>query len=90
MTAMLQISGPLTFETAASQIAGLVMPPSGGKLQIDFSGVTAVDSTAVALLLDWSRKARSAQVAVEFVALPDGLRQLIAVYGVEDILSQAG
>lgn len=90
MSIALQISGPLTFDTAARQLGALGMPVSGDRLQVDFSGVTEVDSTAVALLLHWSRQARAAGAELELVAVPSGLRQLVGVYGLKEILPQAG
>lgn len=89
MSLPLQVSGPLTFDTAARQLGALGMLASGSKLQVDFSGVTEVDSTAVALLLHWSRQARAAGAELEFIAVPAGLCQLIGVYGLKEILPQA-
>jgi phospholipid transport system transporter-binding protein len=90
MSVVLQISGPLTFDTAAGQLGALNMPASGSKLRVDFSGVTEIDSSAVALLLHWSRQARAAEVALELIAVPVGLRQLVGVYGLKELLPQAG
>ncbi|SFN96853.1 phospholipid transport system transporter-binding protein [Formivibrio citricus] len=90
MSTSLQISGPLTFDTAARQLDSLGVPGPGSKLQVDFSGVTEVDSAAVALLLHWSRQARAAGAELEFIAVPSGLHQLMGVYGLKEILPQAG
>lgn len=53
---------------------------------IDFSALIALDSSAVALLLEWQRRAQRAQRRLELIALPNALKQLIQVYGVQDLL----
>lgn len=91
MSLALQISGPLVFDTAARQLGALGGSlVSGNKLQVDFSGVTELDSTAVALLLHWNRQAQSVGAELEFIAVPSGLCQLVSVYGLKEILQQAG
>lgn len=57
-----------------------------GDAHIDFSGVTALDSSAVALLLEWQRRAQKAQRQLTWIAPPATLRQLVDVYGVQDFL----
>lgn len=71
--------GPLTLDTVAERIASLGNPVSG-VLSVDLSGVSVIDSSAVALLLDWQRQARSRNVQLQF-ARAENLRRLIAVYG---------
>lgn len=53
---------------------------------VDFSQLLELDSSTVALLLEWQRRAQRAQRRLTFIALPDTLKQLIQVYGVQDLL----
>ncbi len=85
MNGILRPEGPLTLDTVAERIASLGNPVSG-VLSVDLSGVSAIDSSAVALLLDWQRQARSRNVQLQFARAPENLRRLIAVYGVADLL----
>ena len=58
----------------------------GGQHVIDFSGLTAVDSAAVAVLLAWQRAARAKSIALSFINLPDMLQSLADLYGVAGLL----
>ena len=60
-----------------------------GSLTIDFAALEIVDSSAVAVLLEWLRRAKAAQCQLVFRNLPNNLRQLIAVYGLLDVLNLA-
>ena len=56
------------------------------KLTIDFSAITEVDSSAVALLLEWRRLAAARGKALAFVNLPANLEALAGLYGVTDLI----
>lgn len=53
---------------------------------VDFQGVKSLDSSAVALVLEWHRRALRAQRQLELIHLPSALSQLFKVYGVEEFL----
>ena len=55
-------------------------------LTIDFSAVTGVDSSAVALLLEWRRQAADRGKRLEYVNLPATLLALAQLYGVADLI----
>ncbi|WP_348946105.1 STAS domain-containing protein [Chitinibacter sp. FCG-7] len=57
-----------------------------GDVEIDFSALSSADSSAVALLLEWQRRAQAAKRALRFAAMPSTLQQLISVYGVQELL----
>ncbi len=87
---VLPLQGGLTFETipavlveTAQYTARTDLPD---RLTIDFSGVTDVDSAAVALLLDWRRVAMKRGKTLLFVNLPANLLALAELYGVAEIL----
>jgi phospholipid transport system transporter-binding protein len=59
------------------------------RLTIDFSQVTAVDSAAVALLLEWLRRAQQRGKTLTFVNLPANLLALARLYGVAELIQPA-
>ena len=59
---------------------------AGGEQVFDFSGVTAIDSAAVAVLLAWQRAARARTLALSFINVPATLQRLAQLYGVADLL----
>ena len=87
---VLRLTGALDFETLPGVIAEsekfVARPDLPARLTIDFSGVAGVDSSAVALLLEWRRRALERGVALEFVALPANLLALAELYGVAQII----
>jgi phospholipid transport system transporter-binding protein len=56
------------------------------RLTIDFAGITGVDSSAVALLLEWRREALRLKKVLEFVNLPANLLALATLYGVAELI----
>lgn len=83
-------AGELSFQTIPAVLARTAeysarkdLPP---KLTIDFSAVTGVDSSAVALLLDWRRMAAARGSTLTFVNLPANLLALAELYGVADLI----
>ncbi len=84
----LSLSGRLTSDTVPA------LEPQGSELittqhdcyEIDLAEVTFGSSAAVALMLAWLRSARAAQVKITFKNLPQGMRGLVRVSKLEDIL----
>ena len=86
MSESVLLDGALTLDTVTGQINALDVALAAGMVRVDFSGVTATDSSAVALLLEWCRRAKARGVVLELHAIPDSLRSLIAVYGLTELL----
>ena len=83
-------TGALSFETlpavlaeSAQYTARTDLPE---RLTIDFAGITAVDSSAVALLLEWRREALRLKKVLEFINLPANLLALATLYGVAELI----
>ncbi len=55
-------------------------------LSINFSEVTEVDSSAVALMLHWRRKALQLNKPLRYVHLPHNLEALAELYGVDQLI----
>ena len=87
------IEGPLSFETLpevlveSDKYADRTDLPD--RLTIDFSGVTGVDSSAVALLLEWRRRAQQRGKTLTYVNLPANLLALARLYGVAELIQPA-
>ena len=90
---VLALDGALSFETipdvlrASEEYAARSDLPD--RLTIDFAGIDAVDSAAVALLLEWRRQAGRRGKTLHFVNLPENLIALARLYGVEDLIAAA-
>jgi phospholipid transport system transporter-binding protein len=87
---VLALDGALSFETLPDVLRAseeyTARPDLPDKLIIDFAGVDAIDSSAVALLLEWRRQAANRGRKLEFVNLPANLVALATLYGVEDLI----
>jgi len=80
------VSGPLTIRNAAAVLEEGNRAFAGDGLAVDLSGVTEVDSAAVSLLLEWRRAAERRNHRIEFVNLPDNLKSLARLYGVNELI----
>jgi phospholipid transport system transporter-binding protein len=88
---VLALTGALSFETLPEVLAQseeyAARPDLPDCLTIDFAGITGVDSSAVALLLEWRRQALARSKRLEFVNLPANLLSLARLYGVEELIA---
>lgn len=87
---VLRLTGALDFETLPGVLvesekftARTDLPDH---LTIDFSDVTNVDSSAVAILLEWRRQALARGKALTFANLPPNLLALARLYGVAELI----
>jgi phospholipid transport system transporter-binding protein len=55
---------------------------------VDFGAVGHVDSSAIALALEWLRDARAAGRTLAFVNIPAAMQNLARLYDVADFLTQ--
>ncbi len=87
---VLALQGALSFETLPKVLADSraysERPDLPERLTIDFAGITAVDSSAVALLLEWRREAARRGKGLNFVNLPANLLALAELYGVTGLI----
>ena len=90
----LALTGTLSFDTlpgvlaqSAEYAARADLPD---RLTIAFSRIGGVDSSAVALLLEWRRQAAARGKRLDFVNLPPTLLALADLYGVADLITGGG
>lgn len=84
---MYQPAQAITVDHAQAILDDGLRAIASGQTQFDLSNVTAVDSSAVAVLLNWQRAARQASTDVSFVSVPASLASLIGMYGVTQLLN---
>lgn len=80
------VSGPLTFYSVPSIFAASGKWFAGSALTIDLKQVTQADSAGLALLIEWLRQARKANVSLTFANIPPQMQVLIRVNGLQDTL----
>ena len=58
----------------------------GTQLTIDFAAVSDIDTASIALMLAWKRRAKAEFCEIEFVNVPESLKSLAVLYGVQDFI----
>jgi|WetSurMetagenome_2_1015567.scaffolds.fasta_scaffold67334_3 phospholipid transport system transporter-binding protein len=54
---------------------------------VDFSNVKEIDTAAISLILEWTRRAIEENKQLKFVNLPANLNSLTQLYGVADLIN---
>jgi phospholipid transport system transporter-binding protein len=87
---VLALKGELSYETIPGVLAESVefaeRSDLPDRLTINFAAITGVDSSAVALLLEWRRQALRRRKTLIFANLPANLMALAELYGVADLI----
>jgi phospholipid transport system transporter-binding protein len=85
----ISLTGPLNLQTVPAVLRFGLECFADGANSVDFSGVTEVDSSAVAMVIEWMRAmpgTGGAKSALHFLNLPAGFVSLARLYGVADLL----
>lgn len=77
---------PLTVHNAQTVLNDGLRAIADGQIQFDLSGLTTVDSAAVATMLAWQRAARGKDKSLLFANIPANLQSLVDLYGVTELL----
>ena len=80
------VQGSLTLATVPALFETGLRHLATEDFQVDFSQVDSVDSTAVSMLLGWTRAAQRVQHELRVKGLPENLLSLARLYGVDDLL----
>jgi phospholipid transport system transporter-binding protein len=83
---VLLVDGPVTLATVPELVSAVEEHFSKGAAVVDFAGVTEIDSSAVALALEWVRKAERAGVPLRLLNIPSSMQNLARLYGVSELL----
>ncbi len=85
-----RVSGPLVFTTVTALLAlGSDAIAHDRAALIDLGGVTATDSSGLALLIEWLSIARAAGRTLRFENIPAQMLQLARLSEVEDLFEAA-
>jgi phospholipid transport system transporter-binding protein len=83
------VGGPVTLANVASVLDEGRRHIEEGVRQVDLSEVTEMDSSLLAALLAWLRDAKAKQRELSFTNLPEALRTIARLYGVDGLLPLA-
>jgi phospholipid transport system transporter-binding protein len=83
------LEGPVTLDTVPALAQDFDTHLAAGAALVDFGGVTEVDSSAVALVLEWRRQAESRNLTLRLANPPAALQNLAKLYGVLELLPPA-
>ena len=83
------VRGPVTLDTVQSVLEEGERLFSGTEVLVDLAGVTEADSSAVSLLLEWSRRAAARGQRIAFRGMGSSLRTLAELYGVAGLIPEA-
>lgn len=85
-----QVSGELCMDSMIAIMAeadGMFSNvPAGSALNVDLAGVSRSDSTGLALLLDWMRRAQQARQDITFHNMPEQMLSIARASGLEQLL----
>ncbi len=84
----LVISGRVTIATVPALFEAGLEYLTSGDLVADMSQVEAVDSSAISMLLGWTRAAQRGNHVLRVTGLPEDLLSLAHLYGVAELLPQ--
>lgn len=76
----------LTFQTARAALEQGCAAIAAGETVFDLGGVKNADSSGVALMLAWLRKAQAKGQRLTFINVPQNLDTIARLYGVDGLL----
>jgi phospholipid transport system transporter-binding protein len=79
----------LTFQNAQAALEQGCAALNAGETVFDLGGVRAVDSSGLALMLAWQRRAQAQGRKLSFVNVPANVDALARLYGVDGLIGRA-
>jgi phospholipid transport system transporter-binding protein len=83
------LSGPVTLANVASVLEEGRRHLEEGVGTVDLAEVTDMDSSLIAAMLTWLREARRRERELVFTNIPESLRTIARLYGVDGLLPVA-
>lgn len=81
------VKGDVSFDNAVTVLEeGLKLVRTLPKLEVDLKDMTQTDSSGLAVLIGWVRAAKQEKKSIRFFHLPDFMRDLSRVCGLENVL----
>lgn len=84
----LSLSGPLTMNSVGKCYRALTRPSNGTDIQIDLSGVTELDSSAIALLTTLIRQMETSGFRVRLEQVPQSIFDIAGIYDADALLAE--
>jgi phospholipid transport system transporter-binding protein len=85
-----ELSGDVTLVTVPDLFhAGVSMLRRDASVSIDMAPVKRIDSSSIALMLSWLRKAREQHAVLSFLNVPPQVQAIARLCGVLDLLPMA-
>jgi len=81
-----RVRAAMTMANAARLLPAMDPYLAGDKVEVDLAGIEDLDSSALALMLEWRRIGAARSCAVHYVGMPANLKTLADLYGVADLL----
>jgi phospholipid transport system transporter-binding protein len=85
---LLALSGPLTMNSVGKCYHALTLPYTATDIRIDLSGVTEVDSSAVALLTTLIRQTETRGSRVCLESIPQSIFDIAGIYDADALLAE--
>jgi phospholipid transport system transporter-binding protein len=79
----------LTFENAQVALDRGCAALTAGETVFDLGGVKSADSSALALMLAWQRRAQAHGRSLKFINVPGNVDAMAKLYGVDGLLGRA-
>lgn len=79
----------LTFQNAKAALEQGCAALGAGETVFDLGGVKAADSSALALMLAWQRRAHAQGRVLAFANVPANIDALATLYGVQELIARA-
>jgi phospholipid transport system transporter-binding protein len=86
--AMLSLEA-LTFDNAQAALDQGSAALASGETVFDLGGVKSADSSALALMLAWQRRAQAQGRSLKFINVPANVDALAKLYGVDGLIGRA-
>ena len=83
------IEGPVTLAGVSALLAEGSRSFEGDPVVVDLSGVTEADSSAISLMLEWTRRMHASNRQIFFTNLGGSLVSIANLYGVTDLIPVA-
>jgi phospholipid transport system transporter-binding protein len=81
------VSGDVVIATAGSLLAASKNLAFKADTTIDFAQVTDIDTSTISLILEWKRRAKRENQNIVLINLPDNLKSLSQLYGVDELIN---
>ncbi len=81
--------GPVTLDNVLEFLAEGERLFKQPQVLVDFSRVTEADSSALSLMLEWTRRARARGDSIAFANLGEAISSLIDLYGIAELIPLA-